>query len=146
MKTVLPVLLLLLVYGSALAPLPAEAAAVPAGDFAKFWDDFRSAVLQGRAAQTAALTHFPFKTRGTMDDDPVVAHDRPWFLRSYKNLLAVDPGLSDGPWTMRKLIEQTTGAVANDAVSGNRARIGDFLFEKINGRWWFTFAYFDENE
>jgi len=51
-------------------------------DFAAYWPEFREAVASGDRDKIAALTRFPFETRGDSDDDPVRKLDREKFLRA----------------------------------------------------------------
>jgi hypothetical protein len=151
MRTVPPLVLVALCLTSCAAkadsvPNPATktelpAQRTPADDLQHFWGDFRAAVLANDAQKVAALTRFPFKTRGTLDADPVETHDRAWFLDALDRLLAQDPGLSMQPDTMRALIERTRALSAESAGGRSAARLGDFVFEKTGEKWLFTLAY-----
>jgi len=111
-----------------------------------FWAEFRAAVLGDKTEKVVALTNFPFKTRGTMDEDPILEHDRKWFAQTFPKLLAIDPGLSgeEGD-TMRALIKRTE-KITDAQVDENSLRVGDFVFEKIKEEWRFTMAYWDPGE
>jgi hypothetical protein len=117
-------------------------------DFQVFWSEFRAAIKANDRQKIASLTAFPFKTRGTDDGDPVVRRDRASFLRILDRLLDDDPGLSQEPDKMRLLIERKAEINSKElreiSESGGQARIGDFVFEKVKGKWVFTFAYLDE--
>lgn len=128
------------------AALAAIAAAVEAeSTFVAFWAEFRRAALAGDTARVVALTRFPFRTRGPMDDDPVRRHARPAFPRLFfGRLLAADPGLRPTPDTMRDLLARTERPRGDAVDPGRRdARVGDFVFARA-GRgapWRFTMAY-----
>jgi hypothetical protein len=93
-----------------------------------------------------------------MDVDPVRRHGRTAFPTLFvRRALAVDPGLSAEPTTMRALIEHTVvpdaGAVAPD---GRYARVGAFVFERVARSggtagarpprvWRFVQAYLDDD-
>lgn len=66
-------------------------------EFQSFWNQFRSAVQQNDKARIAALTSFPFTTRGPLDRDPTIKHSRAWFLKSIDGLLAQKHYRYDGP-------------------------------------------------
>jgi hypothetical protein len=112
----------------------ARAASTPAAaDFRAFWAAFRSAALAGDTARVAALTRFPFRTRGDMDGDRVRRHPRRAFPALFlARALVVDPGLSTEPETMRDLVERTIvpGDGTVDA-KGRHARVGAFVFERV---------------
>ncbi len=115
-------------------------------EFQAFWDQFRSAVVQNDTARIAALTSFPFTTRGPFDRDPTIKHNRSWFLKRIHGLLAQKHYRYDGPklqpFTMRELIEQKKSISEKDFNGGgNRVWIEDFIFDKRGNRWSFTFAY-----
>lgn len=42
---------------------------------------------------------------------------------------------------MRELIEEKQTITEKDLNGGNRVWIEDFIFDKRQGRWFFTFAY-----
>lgn len=115
-------------------------------DFQNFWNEFRTAVMNNDTAKVAMLTRFPFETRGEMDWDPVIERDKEWFLKTYQELLNHDPGLPQPPRTMRAFIEHSSQVTSKDIVVGDWARLGDFEFRRIDGKWWFTFAYFENTE
>lgn len=115
-------------------------------EFQAFWDQFRSAVLQNDKVRIAALTSFPFTTRGPFDRDPTIKHNRQWFLKRIDALLAQKHYRYDGPklqpFTMRELIEEKQTITEKDFNGGgNRIWIEDFIFDKRRNRWSFTFAY-----
>jgi len=126
------------------APACAQVPTKPAAhaEFAGFWADFRAAALANDAAGVASLTRFPFMTRGPLDRDPLKRHDAAAFGILLRQLLNQDPGLTREPQTMTDLIRRKETASAAD-VQGNRARVGQFIFEKIDGTWMFTQAYIE---
>lgn len=115
-------------------------------EFQAFWDEFRTSVLQNDRTRVAALTAFPFRTRGPLDRDPVIKHNRATFLKLFDKLLSQKHYRYDGPklepFTMRQLIEEKTTITAKDFSGDKRTVwIEDFIFEKTRGRWSFAFAY-----
>jgi hypothetical protein len=116
-----------------------------ATSFRSFWIQFRTAALSGDSGKVAALTYFPFETRGTLDDSPVQKVGRVEFDRLLGRLLEQDPGLRPEPETMRALLERTTAVEDREVVEGGKtARLGTFVFRRVDGAWRFTRAYVEE--
>ena len=133
-----PLLLSLSLFAMAAGEKKAE----PPADFKVYWSQFRKAVHENEKEAVASLTNFPFKTRGEMDDDPVLTHDRKAFLAMIEEMLAEDSGSAKNPATMRELIEKTTSIPERAWGDGGRTvRIGNFIFENINKKWLFSYAY-----
>lgn len=110
----------------------------------KFWSEFRAAALANDKARIASMVQFPFRTRGNDDSDPIVLHSKASFFRIWDKLLAQDPGLSPGLDTTRRFLERKTTVTSKDITirgSKSSARVGDFVFTKVQGKWMFTFAY-----
>jgi hypothetical protein len=111
----------------------------PAG-FQSYWSEFRVAAISGDTDKVAAMTEFPFETKGETDSDPVVKHSRQAFLRLWSKLLASDAGELK-PTSMRQLIDRTTAVPEKSIKGGAQARVGNFLFLKRQVGWRFTRAY-----
>jgi len=141
-----PLLIIGLAVGLTIVPARAETSSPQTDGFQKFWSEFRSAVMSGDKAKVSRLTRFPFETRGPLDDDPVIGHDRQWFLKAYEELMDMDTGLTREPGAMRLLIKNTPTITSKDAVRRDWARVGDFEFERIDGKWWFNFAFVEEDQ
>jgi hypothetical protein len=109
----------------------------------QFWSAFRAAVAARDPGAIASLSEFPFKTRGPLDGDPVVAYDRPSFLRIVDRLFDQDTGMKPEPEAMRELIARTSRLQVS-SPGGSSARLGAFVFQSSEGRWRFTMAYLDE--
>ena len=121
----------------------ALAAAAPAGhysDFQNFWEDFQAAVGRNDFEAMADQALLPLATRGESDFDPVIPVDRARLIRNLPMLLAADPGILPYPTTQQILLLSED---APDIDQGGSVRIGDFVFEKVDGRWWWVFAYAD---
>jgi hypothetical protein len=130
---------------AATSPPQPDMVAAQGESFERFWMVFRQAVLAGDKDRVASMTRFPFETRGTMDDDPVKTHDRASFLRILDRLLADDAGTTAASETMRQYIERTTTLTERNVAPGDtEARVGNFGFARLGGRWLFTRAYIDE--
>ena len=109
-------------------------------EFDVFWADFRSAVLSNDSEAVMALTHFPFQIKGDYDGDPVILLDQAAFERNIAAMLARDPGTSLDKTTQRDLIADL---VSPGPDSLNFAMFGGFVFERVDGRWWFVMANMD---
>lgn len=113
--------------------------------FHEFWVHFKIGVLAGNKEQVAAVTFFPFKTRGMLDSDPVRLHDRQSFEELFDRLLAQDSGLKKEPEAMRDLIQRTDFSGAKSVKKHHsRERIGNFVFQRIDSQWRFVMAYLDD--
>jgi hypothetical protein len=114
-------------------------------EFHEFWGHFRTSVLAGDKEGVAALTYFPFKTRGMLDSDPIRLHDRLSFIELFDRLVMQDTGLKRAPEPMRDLIQRTDLPRAKPAKKQVTVRrIGNFVFQRINNEWCFVMAYLDE--
>jgi hypothetical protein len=131
------VLVLALLVGS---PLSAQS-----GDIQPFWTEFRQAIKNNDKDKIAAMTRFPFKTRGQTDSDPVTTHSRVSFLKIWNKLMQADPGVDPEADTMRKFVERKP-TIAGEALASEKgyARVGNFVFERVQGKWLFTMAFLDE--
>jgi hypothetical protein len=125
-----------------------SARTVSTSSFQAYWGEFRTAVLNDDGVKFTALTQFPFKTRGTMDWDPVLRHNRAWFAKNYARLLADDPGVTAELQrdTQRALIERTEQLSEKHKLGSTGWRIGNFEFKKVRGRWLLVMAYWDPEE
>lgn len=125
-------------------PAEASIATAQTESFERFWQAFRQAILAGDRNTIAAVTRFPFETRGPSDDDPVGKRDRAGFPALLDSLLAQESGMGDSE-TTRQFIERTTTLTERNVAPGAKeARVGDFFFVNTDGRWWFARAYTDE--
>jgi hypothetical protein len=131
------VLLLALLAGSSLS--------AQSGDIQAFWTEFRQAIKNNDKDKVAAMTRFPFKTRGQTDSDPVKTHNKVSFLKIWDKLMQADPGLGPDADTMRRFVERkpTITSEASASEKGS-ARVGNFVFDRVQGKWLFTMAFLDE--
>jgi hypothetical protein len=129
------------------APVSARNNAEDLSRFESFWQVFRSAVERDDRKKLADLTKFPLEVRGESDDDPVRHFKRPTFLKKLDALLASDPGLlMDGRETQKEHILRTTKLNDRQYSGDTNARVGNFEFEQVKGRWWMTRAYLSNEE
>jgi hypothetical protein len=112
----------------------------PTEDFSVFWQRFRVAVLNSDTTQIISMTLFPFKARGTFDDDPIIKYNRQRFIPMFQAFLKQGSGL--GETTELDEIKKGTKPKPTD-VNGNYARISDLAFDKTDQGWKFSFAYLD---
>jgi hypothetical protein len=115
-------------------------ATLPTEDFSVFWERFRMAVVNSDTTQIISMTLFPFKARGTFDDDPIIKYNRQKFIPMFQAFLKQGSGL--GETTEFDEIKKTTKPKPTD-VNGNYARISDLAFDKTDQGWKFSFAYLD---
>lgn len=131
--------------------LPAPKAAAEPNSFdalEAYWPAFRSAVEHNDPEKIAALTRFPFETRGDSDDDAVRKLTREQFLQALDSMLNEDPGLlMNGKETQRQHIARSADLTERQYARGDEsARVGVFQFDKQSSRWWFTRAYVSDDE
>lgn len=136
------------VFSAFLMALPVPLRSSPgdkaSADFQIFWRSFRKAALEDNRNELVRFSNFPFETRGVLDTDPVFKHDQQWFLKNWPKLIAIDPGLRPTEDSMRRLIERTVEVTRKENPVEGWARVGDFEFKKLRGRWRFVHAYFED--
>jgi uncharacterized membrane protein YvbJ len=115
----------------------------------QFWARFREAVLDNDISTIISLTHFPFKVRGTDDSDPVLQYNKEKFPHIFKKLINQKEEFtsSDGKLvskTMLQLIKDKKRFGPKELIAKDFLRIYDFEFIRINGSWFFTFGYLDD--
>jgi hypothetical protein len=141
-KVPLIIFLLLVSSPATLSAGPIESD-ISAKEFQAFWTEFRQAVTANDKNKVVAMTRFPFKTRGLIDDDPVKTYSRESFLKIWDQLLQSDPGDSPDASTMQRFLERKTTISVRDSAGIGAFHIGRFVFEKIKEKWLFTMAYLD---
>lgn len=113
--------------------------AVPGG-FAAFWNEFRSAVLAGNDQNVLQMTHFPFTTKGVLDDDSVETIQQAEFLKIWSDLLNEDTGSRPEHFSMRRFIVANPISDVPNVESGV-ARMGNFEFRFVDGKWFLASAF-----
>lgn len=116
--------------------------AAPADGLQAYWEKFRTAAGAHDLKALAALTQFPFETRGVDDSDPAVKHTRAAFPALILRLLAQKTGSVGRDETHAQLIARTAKVTPADGTAS--LRVGDFVFYRIKGEWRFVRAYLDE--
>lgn len=126
------------------APRPMQATPpVPVDDaaFVAFWATFQAAIASGDAARVAALTAFPFTTRGPLGGDAPRSFDEAAFRTALPRILSVDAGLSATATPMQAHVVGTP--VDGVRVRADEARLGAYLFKKTPSGWRFAHAFVD---
>jgi hypothetical protein len=114
--------------------------AMAEGEFQKFWTEFRRAALKKDVDRVSSMTAFPFETKGSLDENPIRSHDAGAFRAIFSKLLDMDTGLSAKRESMLQYIERKPTV----ASTGDQTRVGQFVFEKRQGKWAFVMAYLEE--
>ena len=119
--------------------------------FPEFWIIFRKAIIENDQEKILKNTNFPFETRGTFDSDPIVRYDKTKFfivlkiflerwggnsIEVYENQLDILKRISD--------VQIHSKEQKDYVIQDNYARVGDFEFRKIKEKWFFAFAYLDD--
>jgi hypothetical protein len=114
------------------------------GDFENFWKSFRQSVLNSDTNQIIALTQFPFETRGPLDSDPTIKHDKKKFTHVFQSFLKQWNGMDLEGTTELQSIEKTKTIDKKD-ISDEYTRVGDLVFSKTNAGWKLVFAYLNND-
>jgi len=127
-------------------PVPQAAAPVPQASFAQdvaaFWSEFRRAMLADDIDRLSRMTRFPLEVRGETDADPVVRVDRAQLKGTVSRIIAQDSGMGAQQETVRQFIERTPSIKPTSVEpDGGAARVGDFVFERVDGRWLLVRVY-----
>ncbi|MCK5219409.1 hypothetical protein KAR10_07805 [bacterium] len=115
--------------------------------FQTYWDQFRSAVINGEMTKVVALTKFPFEAHGALDFCPVYKYDEKDFLKIYDKLMKTEEFCLNEkePLTMFEFIKKKKEIVAKD-IGEYTAHIGGFGFRKTAGVWLFIRACLDDEK
>jgi len=108
--------------------------------FYPFLEKFKSAVVNWDTAQIAALTNFPFPTRGPSDEDPTIYYSRKQFIHMFDVFIHQNDG-SNSKDTTTELGNLIKTKKSND-LQQDFAAIDDMMFYKENAVWKFSKAYF----
>lgn len=115
----------------------------------QYWSVFRQAVIDNDKCKIADLTRFPFEVRGPADFQPIKRYDRKGFLEVYESLVTQPVCLlSNGKFIdkpMRQLIDEKKEIAPSDYLTPDTFQIENFKFRCIKGKWYFTFAYTEED-
>jgi hypothetical protein len=113
----------------------------PLKDFQGFWSEFRAAVKADDKEKIASMTAFPFRVKGFDDDDAVKRYEKAQFLKILDRLLDIDSGENLAEEKMRVFIDRKAEVNTKDLRDGgSKASLGNFIFERVKGKWTFTMA------
>lgn len=117
-------------------------------DFATFWTRFREAAVAGNFAELTKRTVFPLKTRGLMDEQPVVTYTENEFETLFKLFLQTPTGLNAGNFDETQLdyIKANPTLTFSEnklpMMHGNKtAAVVSMEFENTPEGWKLTFLY-----
>ena len=119
------------------------------GGFLKFWQQFRTAVLNFDTTQIMELTEFPFQTRGPDDSDPTIDYNKKKFVRVFKAFLNQATGqvTDDSTKSFTYITEldyiKRTETPDKKDILPDQARIGNLWFTKAGKNWKLAFAYLE---
>ena len=113
--------------------------------FQTFWTEFRRAVLAKDNDRIADMTHFPLIVHGLTDADPVERCDKARFPTLCEKLLRRDTGLGDNTPLSEFDFIRKKKIIYEDDFQGDTTgiRLGDFVFSKIGGHWYFAEGFHD---
>ena len=110
------------------------------GSFNEFWKSFRQAVLSSDTIQIVTFTHFPFETRGPLDSDPTIRHNKQKFRHVFQAFLNQWDGMDLEGTTELESIKKTTIINKKD-IADEYTRVGNLVFKKTKDGWKLVFAY-----
>lgn len=110
------------------------------GSFDEFWKSFRQAVVTSDTSQIIALTQFPFETRGPLDSDPNIRHNKQKFPHVFQAFLNQWNGVDLEETTELESIKKTT-TISEKDIADDYTRVGDLVFKKTKDGWKLVFAY-----
>lgn len=108
--------------------------------FPQFWKRFRTAAIKNDIKQIITLTHFPFKTKRTLDSDPITKYTKRTFPAVFTAFLKQWNGMDLEGKTESDLIKKTV-TLNKKAVHDNYTRIGDLVFARTNKKWKLVSVY-----
>ncbi|MCL2130972.1 MAG: hypothetical protein FWH36_00735 [Lentimicrobiaceae bacterium] len=123
-------------------------------DFLPFWIEYREAVLEMDTNKLIKITNFPLTVKGYEDNDPVLKVSINDFFFIFDIFLNTGGGVLDinnlDDLAMNNLdfIKRSLNAehTLRYEQNSNYQRIGDQVFEKIEGKWILTLIYTDTKE
>lgn len=119
-------------------------------EFNRFWTQFRNLCLNKDYDKLSNLVHFPLVTRGPMDFHKEISFEQKDFHRVFPLFLSQPTGMDI------ELEEKTADAIHKitvvdftgtngPAMSGDRARVSDMEYKKINSQWKLALLYLEED-
>lgn len=107
--------------------------------FTAFWVLFRKAAIESDTNQLLRLVSFPIKTRGPLDNDPIIEYDAERIVHVLFAYLQQWDGIDLDGKTELDYIKKITNP--KQKISNNRIRIGNMMFSLKNGFWKVDFLY-----
>ncbi|MFM2226102.1 MAG: hypothetical protein RJA07_2304 [Bacteroidota bacterium] len=112
-------------------------------EFKIFWKKFRATIIKNDSTNIISLTQFPLETRGEMDSDSIIKYDKKDFAKVLHAFLYSTSGVIQGS-QLDEIIQ--TENPDNKYVLKDWARVTDFQFRRINGKWRLTFLYLNTRD
>ena len=123
-------------------------------DFLPFWIKYRETVLEMDSNKLIGMTSFPLTVMGNEDNDPVLKVSKDDFFFIFNTFLNTGGGvldinnLDDLAINNLDFIKRSVNAehTLRYKQNFNYQRIGDQVFEKIEGKWMLVLIYTDTKE
>jgi hypothetical protein len=129
-------------HGTAEAAAANPAAAVASGvDFQPFWAGFRKAVLAHDVAAIEAMTRFPLKAKGELDDDPAKPISKAGFPPMLAAILKSDANVRGFQGTTQDFVQSHPTFPVDKLDGGGHQRVGDLVFQQGPGGWALAMVY-----
>ena len=123
-----------------------KAAKQDSPDCIKAWNKFCDYLSVCDTAGAKSILSFPLKTRGILDSDPYINYTEKEYM-TVINLFfkqQIDAIPCDRSFAEKLKKYQASNLYPN--CDDTTARIGDAVFEKVNGKWKINFLYVDTAE
>ncbi len=114
----------------------------------QFWHEFRAAVMASDFVALQNLSKLPLALHGAVDGVPVQEVDGEQFETVMKDVLDQPLASYEGDllitYTQRDLVIKTAALEGQMVKEGGGFRVGELVFEPLNGRWQLVRAYLSE--
>jgi hypothetical protein len=137
-------LLVMAGYGKAegaTVPKPVSAAVAAGVEFQPFWAGFRKAVLAHDVAAIEAMTRFPLKAKGELDDDPAKPISKAGFPPVLAAILKGDANVRGFQGTTQDFVQSHPTFPVDKLDGGGHQRVGDLVFQRGAGGWALAMVY-----
>ena len=125
---------------------PAKAVDQDSLAFIKAWNKFCDQLAACDTQGAKSMLSFPLKTRGVLDTDPYFSYTEKDCMKAIFKFFEqqMDASPCDKDFAEKLKNYRETNLYPN--CNGKTARIGDAVFEKIQGEWKLNFLYVDAAE
>ncbi|WP_168879280.1 hypothetical protein [Rhizobium sp. P28RR-XV] len=110
-------------------------------EFQSFWAHFRQAVMNDDIAAIEALTVFPLKTKGQLDDDPVKAIGKRAFAPLLRSRLKEDANMRGFSGNTLDFLRANPVFPRIDVDGSGDQNVGSLVFRRQTNGWKLSMIY-----